>query len=109
MNGSRVVNTPNFDRIAREGVYFTHSFTACPSCTPSRSAVLTGRNIWQVGEAGVLYGTIPRDLPLFTDALKKAGYWTGFTGKSWGPGDWQAGGRTEHPMGQEFNRRKHAG
>ncbi len=108
MNGSRVVSTPNFDRIAREGVWFTHSFTACPSCTPSRSAVLSGRHVWQLGEGGVLYGTVPRELPLFSDALKKAGYWTGFTGKGWGPGEWQAAGRTEHPIGGEFNRRKHA-
>jgi uncharacterized sulfatase len=71
--------------------------------------VLSGRHVWQVGEAGVLYGTIPRDLPLFPEALKRAGYWTGFTGKGWGPGDWQAGGRTEHPIGQEFNRRKYTG
>ncbi len=75
IGGSRTVSTPHFDRVAREGAYFTHSFTACPSCTPSRSAVLSGRHIWQVGEAGILYGTIPRDLPLFPHLLKKAGYW----------------------------------
>jgi hypothetical protein len=54
--GDPVVKTPAFDRVAREGVLFTHSFAACPSCTPSRSAILTGRQIWQVGEAGVLFG-----------------------------------------------------
>ena len=108
IGGSRIVSTPHFDRVAREGAYFSHSFTACPSCTPSRSAVLSGRHMWQVGEAGVLYGTIPRDLPLFPHALKKAGYWTGFTGKGWGPGEWQAAGLAEHPIGGEFNRRRHA-
>jgi uncharacterized sulfatase len=39
-SGSRAVSTPVFDRIAREGVRFTNSFCASPSCTPSRSGVL---------------------------------------------------------------------
>ena len=34
--GHKIVKTPAFDRIAREGVLFTHSFAACPSCTASR-------------------------------------------------------------------------
>ena len=46
--GDPVAKTPAFDRAAREGVLFTHSFAACPSCTPSRSAILTGRQIWQI-------------------------------------------------------------
>lgn len=52
--GDKGVHTPAFDRIAREGVLFTHSFCASPSCTPSRSAVLAGRPIYNTGEAGVL-------------------------------------------------------
>ena len=105
--GDKFVHTPVFDRIAKEGVLFTHSFSACPSCTPSRTALLTGRHIWQTGEAGVLYGTIPTGLPLVTHALEDSGYRTGFTGKGWGPGDWKAGGLTRHPIGKEFNSRKH--
>ncbi|MBI5768780.1 MAG: D-alanyl-D-alanine carboxypeptidase/D-alanyl-D-alanine-endopeptidase [Verrucomicrobia bacterium] len=103
--GSNLVRTPAFDRVAREGVRFTHSFCASPSCTPSRSAVLTGRHIWQIGEAGLLYGTLHPDYPPFTHALADAGYFVGFTGKGWGPGDWQAGGLTRHPIGPEFNAR----
>jgi uncharacterized sulfatase len=67
--------------------------------------VLSGRNIWEVGEAGVLYGTIPAQLSLFPHRLEDAGYLTGFTGKSWGPGDWRAAGMTRHPAGREFNSR----
>ncbi len=100
--GDPVVRTPAFDRVAREGVVLTHSFTACPSCTPSRSALLTGRPIWRVGEAGVLYGTLPAEYPLFTHLLEDAGYHTGFVGKGWAPGDWQAGGLTRHPLGPEY-------
>ncbi|MEO7652666.1 MAG: sulfatase-like hydrolase/transferase, partial [Bryobacteraceae bacterium] len=64
--GDKVVRTPAFDRVAREGVLFTHSFSASPSCTPSRSAVLMGRHVWQLEEAGVLYGTIDPKYPIFT-------------------------------------------
>ncbi len=105
--GFKNVSTPAFDRIASEGVLFTHSFSACPSCTPSRTALLTGRHIWQTGEAGVLYGTMPPNMPLFPHALADAGYRTGFTGKGWGPGDWQAAGLKRHPIGREYNAKKH--
>lgn len=106
--GDRVVRTPAFDRVAREGVLFTNSFCCSPSCTPSRSAVLAGRPIWQTGEGGVLYGTLPRGLPIYTDLLANAGYHVGFTGKGWSPGNWRAGGRTTHPNGVEFNTRLHS-
>jgi len=39
--GDRLVNTPNFDRVAREGVLFNYAFCSSPSCTPSRGALLT--------------------------------------------------------------------
>ena len=100
--GDPVVSTPAFDRVAREGVRFVHSYTACPSCTPSRSALLTGRQIWRIGEAGVLYGTLPPEYPLFTHLLEDAGYHTGFVGKPWAPGDWRAGGLARHPIGTEY-------
>lgn len=106
--GCTWVRTPAFDRVAREGVRFTHAFAASPSCTPSRSAVLTGRPIWQIGEAGVLYGTLPPEHAPFTHALADAGYFVGFTGKGWGPGEWDAAGMKRHPLGREFNARLHA-
>ncbi|MBM3734442.1 MAG: sulfatase [Acidobacteria bacterium] len=99
-------STPVFDRIAGEGVLFTRSYCASPSCTPSRSAVLTGKHIWQLGEAGVLYGTMPPDQTLFTHRLEDARYSVGFTGKAWAPGDWRAAGLTRHPVGKEFNTRR---
>ena len=42
--GSKWLNTPNFDRVAREGVLFTNCFTSNPKCSPSRASILTGRN-----------------------------------------------------------------
>lgn len=106
--GDPVVNTPSFDRIAREGALFQRAYCCAPSCTPSRSTVLAGRQPWQVGEAGVLYGTIPTQYPLFTHLLEDSGYFTGFTGKGWAPGDWRAGGLTRHPNGREYNSKRHA-
>lgn len=103
IDGCAYVHTPAFDRIAREGVRFTHSFSASPSCTPSRSAVLTGRNIWQIGEGGVLYGTLDKAYPPFPHLLQDGGYFTGWTGKGWGPGEWEPGGLRRHPIGREYN------
>lgn len=103
--GDPVVRTPAFDRVAREGVLFHHSYTACPSCTPSRSALLTGRQIWGIGEAGVLFGTLSPEYPLFPHLLEDAGYHIGFVGKPWAPGDWRAAGLTRHPFGTEYDAR----
>ncbi len=72
--GTSGVKTPAFDRIAREGVLFRHAFTAAPSCTPSRSAVLTGQNIWRVGHGGVLHGGLPKSLDVFPLMLRDNGY-----------------------------------
>ena len=52
--GDRTVRTPNFDRVAREGALFTHAFTASPSCTPSRAALLTGQAIHRLDDSGNL-------------------------------------------------------
>src|SRR5437868_3456618 len=38
--GDKALKTPNFDRVAAEGMLFTHAFCAAPSCTPSRAALL---------------------------------------------------------------------
>lgn len=78
--------TPAFDRIAREGVLFNYAFTASPSCAPSRSAILTGRNIWELEEGGILLGILRAKFTVFTLLLEDAGYELGATGKTWGPG-----------------------
>jgi N-sulfoglucosamine sulfohydrolase len=44
--GDKVVKTPTFDRVAREGVLFKNAFVSAPSCTPSRGAMLTGQWHW---------------------------------------------------------------
>lgn len=78
--------TPAFDRIANEGVLFKYAFTASPSCAPSRSAILTGRNIWELEEGGILLGILRSKFTVFTLLLEDAGYELGATGKTWSPG-----------------------
>jgi uncharacterized sulfatase len=100
--GSTWIRTPALDRIAREGVRFTHAFAASPVCTPTRSALLTGLHPWQTGEGMQLLGTLPPPFPTFPNALEDSGWTVGFTGKVWGPGNWRAGGRTREPGGAPF-------
>lgn len=100
--GDTVVKTPTFDRIAREGVVFTHAFAASPSCTPSRASLLTGRAVHQLEEGGNLWGFLPAKFETYPEMLEAAGYFVGFTRKGWGPGDFQAGGRKRNPAGSQF-------
>lgn len=84
--GDTANKTPAFDRIASEGVLFNYAFTASPSCAPSRSAILTGRNIWELEEGGILLGILRSKFTVFTLLLEDAGYELAATGKTWGPG-----------------------
>lgn len=101
--GDKVVKTPTFDRVAAEGVLFTHDFCASPSCTPSRAAILTGQDIWRLEESGNLWSTLQKaKYEVFPDLLEKAGYTVGLTRKGWGPGDFKPGGFARNPAGPGF-------
>ena len=41
--GHPVIKTPNLDKFAKQGTKFTQAYAACAVCSPSRSAILTGR------------------------------------------------------------------
>lgn len=84
--GNPHVSTPAFDRIAAEGVYFRKAFVSAPSCTESRSAILSGQHFWQAGSGAMLWGEYPPTLPNFIHQLAAQGYETAYTGKGWGPG-----------------------
>lgn len=101
--GCRFVKTPNFDRVARDGVLFSHAYCAAPGCSPSRAALLTGRHIWQIEEAAAHASLFPKKLTVYPDLLAEADYHVGLTGKGWGPGSWEAGGRAHNPAGPEYN------
>ncbi len=101
--GSTWVKTPNFDRVAREGVLFKNAFTSNPKCSPCRATILTGRNTWQLKEAVSHNGYFPAGFEVYPDLLEKSGYAVGLTGKGWGPGDFRTlAQRTRNPAGPDF-------
>jgi N-sulfoglucosamine sulfohydrolase len=100
--GDPVIKTPAIDRLAENGIRFTHAFCSAPSCTPARASMLTGQDIWRLEEGANLWGTLPVRFGVYTDMLEQAGYLVGFEGKGWGPGDYEAGGRTRNPAGDRY-------
>lgn len=77
--------TPNIDRIAREGVRFSQ-FYAAPLCTPTRSGLMTGRSparyglIYSVIRPWSTYG-VPRNEHLMPETFRALGYQTAMVGK----------------------------
>lgn len=101
--GCTWVKTPNFDRVAREGILFRNVFTSNPKCSPCRATILSGRNTWQLNEAVNHNGLFPAGFEVYPDLLEESGYSVGLTGKGWGPGDFRACGRTRNPAGPSFD------
>ncbi|WP_309024938.1 sulfatase [Pelagicoccus sp. SDUM812002] len=83
--GSTFVNTPAFDRIAEEGVYFTNCIAGSPGCAPSRSALVTGRHHWQNEQSGQHASAWLKKHVPFIDEIRRNGYYVGRTGKGVGP------------------------
>ncbi|MGH7198848.1 MAG: sulfatase-like hydrolase/transferase [Candidatus Omnitrophota bacterium] len=85
----RGFETPNINRLASEGINFMRMYTET-SCTPSRTAVITGRHPVRSGMVNVgfpyEYGGLPSSEVTMGDVLSKAGYATAFYGK-WHLGD----------------------
>lgn len=100
--GCKFVETPAFDRVAAEGVLFRNAFTATPGCSPSRAAILTGRHAWQLREAGTHASSFPKDLAVYPNALEAEGYFVGYCGKGWGPGNFKISGWERNPCGPAF-------
>lgn len=78
--GHPCVQTPNLDRIAREGVTFRCAYSSTPSCTPARAGLLTGLAPWRHGMLGYhrVAERYPREMPKL---LREAGYYTTGIGK----------------------------
>ncbi len=82
-----VVRTPNFDHMASEGVLFRRAFVSAPSCTPCRSALLSGQHFWRTGRGAILRGAVwDGTQPSFPLMLRDAGYHIGKSYKVWSPG-----------------------
>ena len=80
------VNTPSFDRLAKEGLLFRNAYTPNAKCAPSRAIILTGRYSWQLEEAANHQCVFPAKFGGFMERLAADGYNAGYTGKGWGPG-----------------------
>ena len=84
-----MVNTPNIDKLAKDGLLFTNFHTTA-LCSPSRAALLAGKNHHQLGMAAITegatgypgnFGTIPKSSALISEVLKLNGYNTMALGK----------------------------
>src|SRR3954462_12937721 len=79
--GDRLAKTPNLDRLAAEGCRFTRAFTHAPVCAPSRSGLITGQYPTTLGSHHMRSKLITPP-PMFTDYLRKAGYFVDWPGKT---------------------------
>jgi len=111
--GSGFYKTPNIDRMAKLGLRFTDAYAACPVCSPTRAAILTGRYPQRMNITDWLPGRpdsanqrlkqpeIRNELPLaevtIAEALKARGYATAHIGK------WHLGGDGFDPTKQGFD------
>lgn len=77
----RDVRTPNLDRLARSGVFFTEGYVTAPQCSPSRAALLTGRYQQRFGFYSIVDGPLPLGEKTIGDYFKHNGYHTGYVGK----------------------------
>lgn len=81
--GNTVLETPNMDRLAREGVFFRNAYTANPVCVPARAVFLTGLspvNVRVEGNGDYESDDVP-DVPTFDSILKDNGYAAEYYGK----------------------------
>jgi len=80
LSGSKYPQTPNIDRLGREGVYFRNAFCTTSLCSPSRASILSGLYAHSHGVTNN-FTEYPADLPSFPRALQSAGYQTAYIGK----------------------------
>jgi N-sulfoglucosamine sulfohydrolase len=104
--GDPVVKTPNFDRVAKEGILFNNAFCAAPSCAPSRASILTGQEMWRLQEGGLLFGALPDKYKIFPKILEKSGYEIGYTGKGYWPANLESPDYWSDPLGNEYSKHK---
>ncbi len=110
--GSSFYETPNLNKLAASGMRFTNGYAACPVCSPTRAAIMTGKYPARLNITDWIPGKAPKDrkllgpkdlhqLPLdeltIAEVLKKQGYRTFFAGK------WHLGDEGFFPEDQGFD------
>lgn len=108
--GSQFYETPNIDKLASEGMKFTNAYAAAPVCSPTRASILTGKYPARLKITNWIGGSqkgklkpaaylpfLPREEITIAEALKQAGYATGFFGK------WHLGYKPFYPEYQGFD------
>ena len=95
--GSNYYETPNIDRLAKQGMRFTNAYAACPVCSPTRASILTGKYPARLNLTDFIKGGktpvgaklkhpswqkyLPLEETTIAEVLKQNGYATAFFGK----------------------------
>jgi uncharacterized sulfatase len=112
--GNTFNEAPNIDKLAAGGIRFTNAYAACPVCSPTRASIQSGQYPARVGIIDFITGHwrpyeevivpknrtqyLPSEIITIGEALKSAGYTTGYFGK------WHLGDRGEHhPLNQGYD------
>ena len=100
--GDTSIKTPHIDKLAKKGLIFKNVFCSAPSCSPARASMLTGQDIWNLGEAANLWSSFPR-VKVYSKLMEESGYHVGIEGKGWGPGDETVTGWDQNPGGARYD------
>ena len=96
--GCKDIPTPNIDKLAAQGVRCSTAYTACPVCSPSRTAIMTGqypqRNAYNGNEDRG--APISDEHPTLAEFMRDAGYVTGMVGR------WDIGATLQGPLDRGF-------
>lgn len=117
--GQKLIQTPNLDRMAREGIRFTQAYCGTAVCAPSRTSLMTGlhtghgpvRANWEIA-AGEGQLPLPASTVTVAEILKRSGYRTACVGK-WGMGMFHTTGSPlrkgfDHFFGYNCQRHAHS-
>ena len=112
--GSSFYETPNLDKLAKEGMCFTDAYAACPVCSPTRASIMTGKYPANIEVTNYIAAEnehpskgklidapyidhLPLEEKSLAAALREGGYQT------WHVGKWHLGGRSFYPDRHGFD------
>lgn len=108
--GSTFYETPNLDRLAREGMRFNHAYATCPVCSPTRASMMSGKYPARVGITQFIGGHcearlkdvpylhyLPLEEKSMASALREGGYQT------WHIGKWHLGDKEFWPQAHGYD------